>query len=180
MDTKYVSPYNTETTKYTGPLAVVNYEGGRIDGPNGEKHMHGEGKILYANGATYIGTLKNDMLHGKGRLTSADGAQEYDGEFVDDKRHGFATFRFEGGTYTGFYKDNKRHGKGKETDNSGNTFEGEFVDGDAVHGQMEYENGDVYVGGMKDDDRHGVGKFISCEHGVTQQGTWVDDEYQGP
>jgi hypothetical protein len=41
MDTTYVSEYSTETHKYTGPLAVVKYEGER----NAEQKMHGFGKV---------------------------------------------------------------------------------------------------------------------------------------
>ena len=161
MQFSFVSPYNTELIKYSGPYAIVSYEGPR----NGEKQMEGEGKILYANGSTYAGYgpihpytplytaihhlytpiypytplythihpytplytpihpytpiythsgVKADKMDGKGKLTSQDGSQEYDGEFEDDNRHGFATFRTEYGTYTGCYANNKRHGKGKE------------------------------------------------------------------
>ena len=49
-----------------------------------------------------------------------------------------------------------------------------------MQGRMDYDNGDVYVGGFNDDSREGKGKFISCETGVTLEGIWLDDEFQGP
>jgi hypothetical protein len=63
MQFSYVSPFNTETTKYTGPMAIVKYEGEKID-----DKMNGYGKILFANTNTYEGDIKMDKLHGKGKL----------------------------------------------------------------------------------------------------------------
>ena len=66
--------------------------------------MHAKScKILFADGATYVGEIQNDMLHGKGKLTSELGDEIYDGDWFEDKRHGFATFKYEGGKYTGMY-----------------------------------------------------------------------------
>ena len=175
MDTTYVSEYSTETTKYTGPFAIVKYDGLK----NSENQMEGEAQVLFANGSTYFGHFHKDMMHGKGVLTSSDGSQQYEGDWFEDKRHGLAKFVYEGGVYTGFYKDNKRHGKGKEVDSVGNEFDGEYVDGEAVNGIMNYENGDIYVGEWKNDSREGRGKFISIETGKTFDGLWKDDDFLG-
>lgn len=93
----YVSPYNTEKAKYMGPLSVVNYEGPK----NGENQMHGQGKVLFANGSTYEGSFKNDMLDGYGVLTDTTTGNVYTGEFKDDMRHGKGFFRYSGCTYEG-------------------------------------------------------------------------------
>jgi len=93
----YVSPFNTETAKYTGPLAIVTYEGPR----NIENQMHGHGKILFANESTYEGELRNDMLNGYGTLTDTTTGNVYAGEFKDDMRHGDGVFTFAGGKYEG-------------------------------------------------------------------------------
>ncbi len=45
ISNSYVSEYNTPTTTFTGPLAIVHYEGPR----NEKRQMHGIGKILFAN-----------------------------------------------------------------------------------------------------------------------------------
>jgi len=63
MQFSYVSPFNTETTKYSGPMAIVRYEGEKVD-----NKMNGYGKILFANTNTYEGDIKMDKLHGKGKL----------------------------------------------------------------------------------------------------------------
>lgn len=171
----YVSAYNTASSKYMGPYAIVSHEGPKdFDGK-----MNGEGTILFANGNTYIGGLKDDMLHGLGRLEDKCNNSVYEGQFENDKRHGFAKFVYEDGEYIGHYMDNKRHGKGKETDAIGNVFDGDYIDGNAAYGKMSYANGDVYIGHFnKDDNRHGFGKFISMETGDLIEGEWIDDEYQ--
>lgn len=93
----YVSPFNTEKAKYTGPLAVVNYEGPK----NAENQMHGEGRVLFANGSTYVGGFCCDMLHGYGVLTDTIGGSVYSGEFKEDMRHGHAVFSYNGCIYEG-------------------------------------------------------------------------------
>jgi hypothetical protein len=93
----YISPFNTEKAKYTGPLSVVNYEGPR----NAEHQMHGEGRVLFANGSTYEGGFRCDMLHGYGVLTDTVSGNVYAGEFQDDMRHGKAVFSYSGCKYEG-------------------------------------------------------------------------------
>eukprot|EP00601_Ochromonadales_sp_CCMP2298_P020591 CAMPEP_0173322642 /NCGR_PEP_ID=MMETSP1143-20121109/30075_1 /TAXON_ID=483371 /ORGANISM="non described non described, Strain CCMP2298" /LENGTH=111 /DNA_ID=CAMNT_0014266519 /DNA_START=198 /DNA_END=530 /DNA_ORIENTATION=- len=111
MDTTYLSPHNTETHKYTGPLAVVRYEGER----NSDSQMHGQGKVLFANGGV------------------AGGCQVWVCGVHD-----------EGGKYEGHYVNNKRHGEGKET-TMGNTFQGLYQEGEFTSGRVCYSNGDIYV-----------------------------------
>lgn len=175
MDVKYTSPYNTTSTKYTGPYAIVSWDGGR----NAENAMEGFGNIIFANGNTYCGTVQNDMLHGEGTLTDSENGTVFIGVFVEDKRQGQAKFTHPLGAYEGEYFDNKCHGKGKETDIHGNTFEGEYEFGDAVRGKMVYSNGEIYVGEMQDGDRHGEGKYWT-DDGELLEGLFSHDEYLGP
>jgi hypothetical protein len=167
-----------------GPYAIVSYEGPKIQHPDPENrcmvmHTNPEqpvGKVLFANGATYEGGFRLDMMHGYGTFIDPDG-NIYQGGWVDDKREGQAVFACKYCRYVGEYKDNKRNGQGVEEDGMGNVFVGRFCDGDAISGKMSYANGDVYVGEMKDSSRHGRGKFISCEEGFVLDGDWIDDEF---
>lgn len=93
----FVSPFNTETSKYTGPLAIVSYEGPK----NSENQMHGHGKVLFANKSTYEGEFSCDMLNGTGVLTDTINGTVYSGEFKEDMRHGSAVFTYAGGKYEG-------------------------------------------------------------------------------
>ena len=178
-------PYLTSAdglTKYSGPLAVKDYKGPKENDPEtGNLCMHGDGFVVFANGSTYKGSLRYDMLHGFGVLKDPNG-NEYAGEWVEDQREGKARFTMADGTcYEGFYKNNKRHGKGRETDCAGNIFEGVFEQGDPISGRMEYAEGDIYVGELnKDWDRHGKGKFISIDTGTVLAGRWELDNFEGP
>jgi hypothetical protein len=119
-------------------------------------------------------------MHGHGILIHPESGSKYDGQWVEDKREGFAVFEHPFGRYEGEYQNNVRQGHGKETDTAGNTFEGEYLNGDAVIGKMNYANGDVYIGEVKEDERHGRGKFLCCETGQALEGYWESDNYMGP
>lgn len=45
------------------------------------------GKMVYANGTTYVGEFKNGKRNGKGSLVYADGSK-YEGGWLDDQEHG--------------------------------------------------------------------------------------------
>jgi hypothetical protein len=38
--------------------------------------------------------------------------KEYEGDFVDDKKHGMGIYKWDGHVYEGDFADNKMHGKG--------------------------------------------------------------------
>ena len=173
---EYVSKYNDASHKYTGPYAIVSWSGPR-DAANNNA-MHGNGRILFANGNTYEGGVCNDMLHGDGTLTDSENDTLYVGAFVEDKREGYAKFTHPFGIYEGLYLNNKRHGKGREVDNAGNIFEGQFLNGDAVNGKMTYTNGEIYIGEFKDDLKHGRGKLFTID-GDIREGLYIDDEFVG-
>lgn len=168
-------------TKYSGPLAVKEYDGPKANDPEtGNLCMHGEGSVVFANGSTYEGGFLYDKLHGRGVLKDPNG-NVYNGEWNEDLREGKAIMTMkDGSTYDGYYKANKRHGKGKDVDAAGNTFDGVFEFGDPVRGKLEYAEGDVYIGELnKDWDRHGQGKFISIDTGTVQHGLWELDAFKG-
>ena len=169
-------------TKYTGPLAIREYRGPKVQDPEtGNMCMHGEGSIEFADGSSYEGGFQLDHMHGKGTFKDTQG-NVYIGEWYEDQRHGQAKFTtIDGSVFEGTYVSNKRHGKGIDEDAAGNRFEGTFADGDPVEGTMDYAEGDVYKGEFaKDWSRHGKGKYISIDTGAVQDGIWVDDVFTGP
>jgi len=174
MDTTYVSEFNTASTKYTGPYAIVSWDGPR----DSEGHMNGLGKIVFASGSTYEGNVRDDMMWGEGVLADTLTNSVYSGSWVEDRREGFGRLQHEHGEYVGNYLSNKRHGQGKESDVEG-TFEGLFNNGERVSGRMNYLSGAVYIGELKDDLKHGLGKFID-EEGELYVGRFEGDEYKGP
>ena len=160
--------YVASGTKYTGPLAVFKYEGGhKVHPETGNKMMHTadgeEAKVYFAGGATYVGQMKEDMLHGHGLFTDPDG-NTYDGEWFEDQRQGKAKFTCKTGVYEGEYFENKRHGDGKEMDCSGNVFKGQFENGDPKKGVLSYANGDIYGRALERLEQTWSRHILRCGH----------------
>ena len=44
------------------------------------------GRFTYQDGSVYEGGYKNNMKHGHGKLTKADGTVEFEGKWVNNKR----------------------------------------------------------------------------------------------
>lgn len=84
----------------------------------------------------------------------------YDGEWKNDKRHGFGKLKFtDRSEFQGFFEEDEstkanNQGKSKFTDSEGNVYEalgsGYFHDGKLFsHGKKLYSNGDYYEGEFK-------------------------------
>ena len=54
---------------------------------NSENQPHGYGKIIWANGDTYVGQFKNGQLDGFGEMRWSDGSYQK-GEFKNGEAHG--------------------------------------------------------------------------------------------
>ena len=63
-----------------------------------------------------MGEFKNGLKHGKGKWRSAKGPQSntYEGDYTNDKKHGYGIFNWaSGNTYKGEYKEDERDGYGE-------------------------------------------------------------------
>jgi hypothetical protein len=161
----------------------------------------GTADVSYANGDFYSGPFVNGMRHGRGFLKTARG--EYEGEFVEDKRHGDGKFTkddgscFEGrfaddwitgegkvvyevgSTYTGSFKYFMQHGTGKYTHPDGLTYEGQYVENFLEgEGIVTYQNGDVYSGTFLRNKMHGQGVLEKAD-GSKYEGEFFENEYHG-
>jgi hypothetical protein len=47
--------------------------------------------MTWENGDAYVGSWQGDVMHGKGKLTFADGSF-YEGDWKEGKRYGTGTF----------------------------------------------------------------------------------------
>eukprot|EP00931_Biecheleriopsis_adriatica_P101959 TRINITY_DN76_c0_g2_i1.p1 TRINITY_DN76_c0_g2~~TRINITY_DN76_c0_g2_i1.p1 ORF type:complete len:239 (+),score=49.80 TRINITY_DN76_c0_g2_i1:52-768(+) len=135
--------------------------------------------LRYPNGDTYTGEVFGKRREGKGVFTSPE--ETYDGEWLDDKQHGFGTHHWsDGRSYEGEYFRGKFHGKGRMEWDSGvekMIYEGEYKD-DMKHGQGKFtwQNGSSYQGGWVDGMRHGMATFITPD-GVEKVGFWDYDTF---
>jgi len=139
---------------------------------------HGKGKIT-SKDWVYEGELKNGMADGKGKLTAFDGSS-YEGEFKNDKYNGKGRLNYGNGSfYEGEFKDGQFNGKGKIVGANGIVYEGDFKEGKADgKGKYVKANGDVYVGEMKNDKIHGRGKLVYA-NGSVYEGDFVENLREG-
>uniref|UniRef100_A0A7S2WJE2 Uncharacterized protein n=1 Tax=Mucochytrium quahogii TaxID=96639 RepID=A0A7S2WJE2_9STRA len=121
---------------------------------------HGRGSLTWVCGSRYDGIFKNDKLTGKGIYTWNNG-KAYIGEWLDGKAHGFGTLKSkdnasEGMEYRGFWKDGLMHGFGK----------------------LRLENKDTYQGGWAYNNKHGCGTY-TWRNGDRFEGWFDNHQMQG-
>ena len=64
-------------------------------------------------------------MHGKGRYYYAANGNEYNGDWVNDKKHGFGDFVWKSGDrYRGHYLNDKKSGHGIYTWPNGDKYDG--------------------------------------------------------
>ena len=129
------------------PLGTIKEEDRQPDGEHAP--------VRLANGSTYVGDMKDNVPHGKGReiLTNGD---VYTGEFVEGRRHGEGRYeKWNTYIYTGGFRNNRFEGKGKKAFPNGETFEGLFKNG----------------------KEEGTGILRDANGNTLQHGMWIDGEY---
>lgn len=71
---------NGQNGQHQGHREVGRYKGGFKSGK-----MHGKGTFLWANGDKYVGEWLNDMAHGMGVQTRANGSVLHSGRWERDR-----------------------------------------------------------------------------------------------
>lgn len=78
-------------------------DGTRLDGRAGKSGFSGEVTVAYANGDSYVGTLKDGLKSGSGTYTWKNGAF-YKGSWENDKMNGSGTYYFTSNTKSNYIK----------------------------------------------------------------------------
>lgn len=110
----------------------------------------------------------------------------YDGDWHNDKRHGFGTLSvFNKKTnkltksYAGGWKQGMRHGFGTHFYDDGQYYEGEYKKNKRCGwGVMYYSDGSRYEGDWDNDERNGAGVLILA-NGSMYEGMWKNDLKNG-
>ncbi|CAM9696552.1 unnamed protein product, partial [Ectocarpus sp. 12 AP-2014] len=104
-----------------------------------------------------------DCVTGVYRLTSPDKGSVYEGDLLDEKRHGVGEYRYADGTvYSGEWHRGQRQGFGTLISPTGAVYEGEF-DHDLIHGEglWSWTDGSSYAGQTKHGVREGKGLYVT-------------------
>lgn len=146
--------------------------------------VSGNGRVEWANGDVYEGTLLRGKRQGRGTLQWANG-QRYEGDWQDDKPTGRGQLRFPNGNqfdgplingvpegeglmvyasgdrYQGELRGGLAHGRGRYQWANGQVYEGEWQnDRPQGRGRMQFANGNVYEGTVENGQPHGRGKMV--------------------
>ena len=137
---------SSDSTRFSGQFVRDT------DGPT----YSGNGKVTWASGDVYEGTLVKGKRQGKGLFVWANG-QRYDGDWIQDKPTGQARVQFA----------------------NGNQFEGSTLEGiPQGQGHMRYASGDSYTGTFEAGEPQGRGLYI-WKSGQQFDGTWKNTRPNG-
>jgi len=109
-----------------------------------------------------------------------DNPKEYDGDWLNNKRHGQGKcIYWNGNIYQGQWLYNRWHGKGKLIFANGDVYEGKFEAGNITgSGTFAYKNGEKYTGHLVDGIYNGIGEKY-FKNGNIYKGDWVDNLISG-
>jgi hypothetical protein len=72
---------------------MIYNNGDRYEGNWSEGKFNGKGKLEQRNKDFYEGLWMKGMKSGNGKLSIGHGDYYYDGDFKDDKKHGYGTLK---------------------------------------------------------------------------------------
>lgn len=142
------------------------------------KDHQGEVNVTYKDGSTYKGGWKYGNRHGTGKYTSADGNEEYVGDWICDLREGRGRFLTKDGEYNGEWRNDRINGQGTLKLFDGLTFSGKWKDGELIEGEMTRRGKLFYSGEWKNELPEGKGRFILSD-GTTLEGTFTHMDLDG-
>lgn len=110
----------------SGTGKIVWADGNRFEGTLIRGIKEGKGEFIWTNGQRYTGDWARDLPNGKGTIVFPNG-NRYVGEIRDGIPNGHGTMRFKGGdVYEGAWNKGKSDGQGRYTWANGSYWEGEF------------------------------------------------------
>jgi hypothetical protein len=175
--------YSTTTYKYDGQWyndmkhgkgLIVYNNGEQYEGQWNNNYPSGTGGYTFKDGSTYKGTFFKGLRHGRGILEYKDGSMVYDGDFVEDRKHGRALITFNNGVYDGEMRDDAREGYGVYRYSNGDSYEGTWLN-NKKHGNglLKFANGGYFKGVWINGHKSGNGELITPE-GIRYVERWVN------
>lgn len=132
--------------------------------------------ILHPKGFTYMGELRENQFHGKGRLDIK--GTIYNGFFENHQFKKGVVTETDGGMLIGTFVGKQLHGVGQVRRVDGTTITGEFKEGALEKGVIQFPTGATMRGYFKNNMLNGVGQIIySNKKEIT--GFFVDNKPVG-
>ena len=145
-------PSTPESSDDTVVLVILN-GGFRYEGTVRDEKIHGEGKLTFPDGRIYVGEFADGQIEGEGIYTYPDG-RSYVGEFRKGTRNGYGILEFPSGEiYEGQWLDDKKNGPGI----------------------LIWPDGEKYVGGFRDGKMDGKGTY-TYSNGRVREEIWSGGE----
>lgn len=120
----------------------------------------GTGKVVWASGDVFEGSIIKSLRHGRGLFVWANG-QRYNGDWVADQPTGQASVQFfNGNQFDGSVVEGLPQGEGQMRYASGDTYAGQFNAGEPEgRGAYRWKNGQQFDGDWKKGRPNGQGKL---------------------
>jgi len=160
---------------------------------------HGKGKMVYEDSnLVYSGQWVEGDWSGFGKLTDTATGMEYEGSFLDNRKHGLGVIKYpdgrvydvsfqlgklshkghltwpDGCKYWGHWNDDGiPHGRGKKIFADGSCYDGEFDNGVFEgHGRMTYPDGSWHLGEWQDGVANGLGMRVRNDGKLIHEGMY--------
>jgi hypothetical protein len=153
-------------------------DGATYEGAFRRGEFEGIGMFKYPGGASYVGNWRKGQQEGGGRLNEADGTI-FVGQFHKGKRHGEGEITFSNqNKMKGFWLFDQRQDQEMTFTFANKDYYVGDIKGTTLEGSgtMRYASGDTYIGQWKNNLRHGLGKMI-FEDGTELEGQWESDNF---
>jgi len=164
-----------EDGKETGFATLSCPDGTKYRGQfkNGKKCGYG---IQLWKTRTYDGEWEDDKPHGQGRVVWSNGAT-YTGRFAMGKYHGLGVYMWASGKkFVGRWQNGVKNGHGLYTWPSGKKYDGEYKGGvKHGYGRMQFADGQIYCGAWLKNMRHGRGVQTAADGTIIYCGQWGND-----
>jgi hypothetical protein len=174
---QFVRDANTPTYSGTGKLSWAN--GDVFEGTMQNGKRHGKGLFVWANGQRYKGDWVDDVPSGQAALDAANG-DHFEGSVQNAMPSGMGSMRYASGdSYKGMFAAGEPSGSGAYIWKNGQKFDGDWKNGKPNgQGRLHYASGDLYEGTLRDGVPSQTGTF-TWVNGDRYVGQWQDGRKNG-
>lgn len=135
-------------------------------------------KLLGTTRKLFSGVWSDGKQHGFIKMTTHKDCESFEGEMINNKKHGQGKEVKKGDSYDGMFESNKRHGEGLMKFANGDSYAGNWVE-DKMQGFGIFNaaSGDNYEGDFQNGKRTGTGTMI-YKDGSRYHGEWLNNLYE--